>query len=88
VHAQIAKSDEFKARANKCFQDNKLNEAIELYISALELNPGNHILYANRAFCHIKLENYGVTSPPRPLASSPPRPSFVSHASGRIISTF
>ena len=56
---QKAKSEEFKAKANACFQADQLNEAIELYISALELNPANHILYANRAFCHIKLENYG-----------------------------
>lgn len=55
----MAKSEEFKAKANKCFADNQLKEAIELYVSALELNPSNHILYANRAFCHIKLENYG-----------------------------
>ena len=27
--------------------------------SALDLNGRNHILYANRSFCHIKLENYG-----------------------------
>ena len=31
----------------------------ELYASALDLNGRNHILYANRSFCHIKMENYG-----------------------------
>jgi serine/threonine-protein phosphatase 5 len=56
---QVAKSEEFKTKANTCFADNQIKEAISLYISALELNPSNHILYANRAFCHIKLENYG-----------------------------
>ena len=56
---QLAKSEEFKAQANKLFQDNHVKEAIELYILALDLNPSNHILFANRAFCHIKLENYG-----------------------------
>lgn len=30
---------------------------------AIELNPGNHILYANRAFAHIKQENYGDNIP-------------------------
>ena len=59
MREQKAKSEEFKAKANACFQADQLNEAIELYMSALELNPANHILYANRAFCHIKLENYG-----------------------------
>ncbi len=57
MREQLSKSEEFKAKANKCFQENQLKEAIELYISALELNPVNHILFANRAFCHIKLGN-------------------------------
>ena len=61
--AQIAKSEEIKAQANKKFQANHLNEAIELYSQAIENNPTNHILFANRAFCHIKLENYGNTPP-------------------------
>jgi serine/threonine-protein phosphatase 5 len=68
---QVAKSEEFKAKANKCFQENQLGEAIELYISALDLNPGNHILYANRAFCHIKLENYGLSPNSFSLESRP-----------------
>jgi len=59
IIVQLAKSEEFKAQANKLFQDNHIKEAIELYILALDLNPSNHILYANRAFCQIKLENYG-----------------------------
>lgn len=59
IIVQLAKSEEFKAQANKLFQDNHVKEAMELYILALDLNPSNHILFANRAFCHIKLENYG-----------------------------
>jgi len=56
---QVAESDSYKAQANKKFQENHHNEAIELYTKAIELNPGNHILFANRSFAHIKLENYG-----------------------------
>ena len=56
---QIAKSDELKGQANKKFQENHFNESIDLYTAALEQTPLNHILFANRAFCHIKLENYG-----------------------------
>jgi serine/threonine-protein phosphatase 5 len=29
------------------------------YSKALELSPSNAILLANRAFAHLKLENYG-----------------------------
>jgi len=60
--SQLARSEELKAQANKKFQENHFNEAIELYTSALEQNPLNHILLANRAFCNIKLENYGKQS--------------------------
>jgi hypothetical protein len=67
---QLAKSEELKAQANKKFQANHFNEAIELYTGALEHNPSNHILFANRSFCHIKLENYGL--PARaPVSCSP-----------------
>ena len=60
---QVAKSDQIKEQANKKFQENHLTEAIELYTEAIEHNPTNHVLYANRAFCHIKLENYGHSRP-------------------------
>mmetsp|Transcript_43168 Transcript_43168/g.115463 ORF Transcript_43168/g.115463 Transcript_43168/m.115463 type:complete len:503 (+) Transcript_43168:66-1574(+) len=57
---QKAQSEEFKAQANKKFQENHFVDACALYTKAIELNPKNHILYANRAFSHIKLENYGT----------------------------
>lgn len=60
---QVAKSDQIKEQANKKFQENHLTEAIELYTEAIEHNSTNHVLYANRAFCHIKLENYGHCRP-------------------------
>ena len=71
---QLAKSEEIKAQANKKFQESHLKEAIDLYTEAIELNQRNHVLYANRAFCHVKLENYGLPLPsfpamPFPLAS-------------------
>ena len=66
VLRQLAKSEELKGMANKKFQENHFNEAIALYTSALEHNPLNHVLFANRAFCNIKLENYGAFFPPMP----------------------
>jgi hypothetical protein len=33
--------------------------AIELYTRAIELTPGNAVLYANRAFANIKTEAFG-----------------------------
>lgn len=34
-------------------------QAVDGYSKAIDLNPNNAIYYANRAFAHIKLENYG-----------------------------
>jgi serine/threonine-protein phosphatase 5 len=47
-----------KQEANKLFAAHKFNASIDLYTQAIELAP-SAILYANRAFAHIKLENYG-----------------------------
>jgi serine/threonine-protein phosphatase 5 len=33
--------------------------AVHLYTQALEIQPDNAVLYANRAFAHIKIEEYG-----------------------------
>ena len=66
VLRQLARSEELKGMANKKFQENHFNEAIELYTSALDHNPLNHVLFANRAFCNIKLENYGAFLPQSP----------------------
>lgn len=38
---------------------NKFSQAIELYSQAIELNDKNAVYWANRAFAHIKLEEYG-----------------------------
>jgi predicted Zn-dependent protease len=68
---QLAKSEEFKAKANKFFQEGHLKEAVEQYSLAIEQNGRNHILFANRAFCHVKMESYGDASRPRPF--TPPK---------------
>jgi tetratricopeptide (TPR) repeat protein len=59
---QRAQSEELKVKANTKFQENHFVDAIDLYSKAIDLNPRNHILFANRAFCQIKLENYGAYS--------------------------
>lgn len=53
------KADKFKAEANKEFTANNLRKAIELYTEAIDLYPDDHTYHANRAFAHIKLENFG-----------------------------
>ena len=38
---------------------NKFSQATELYTQAIELNSQNAVYWANRAFAHTKLEEYG-----------------------------
>ncbi|RWW24993.1 hypothetical protein BHE74_00043686 [Ensete ventricosum] len=38
---------------------NKFSQAIDLYSKAIELNGSNAVYWANRAFAHTKLEEYG-----------------------------
>ncbi|RYR57855.1 hypothetical protein Ahy_A05g023543 [Arachis hypogaea] len=42
-----------------CFSAHKFTQAIELYTQAIELNDKNVVYYANRAFAHLRLEEYG-----------------------------
>lgn len=41
------------------FSAKKYSQAIDLYSQAIELNSQNAVYYANRAFAHTKLEEYG-----------------------------
>lgn len=34
--------------------------ALEAYSAAIEINPFVAVFYANRAYCHIKMEAYGA----------------------------
>lgn len=53
------KAEEFKVKGNNYFKDHDFELALEQYSKAIESNPLNAVYYSNRAFCHIKLENYG-----------------------------
>jgi serine/threonine-protein phosphatase 5 len=41
------------------FSDRKFSHAIDLYTQAIELNGQNAVYFANRAFAHLRLEEYG-----------------------------
>ncbi|KAL5232131.1 hypothetical protein ABZP36_030907 [Zizania latifolia] len=53
------KAEELKLKANDAFKANKFSLAIEFYSQAIELNNSNAVYWANRAFAHTKLEEYG-----------------------------
>ncbi|KAJ1687540.1 hypothetical protein LUZ63_018930 [Rhynchospora breviuscula] len=55
----LKRAEELKTAANEAFKANKFSQAIELYSEAIEHNGSNAVYWANRAFAHTKLEEYG-----------------------------
>jgi serine/threonine-protein phosphatase 5 len=51
-------SKELKDEGNRFFKEKKFKKALDAYEAALLLSSDDHILLTNRAFAHIKLENY------------------------------
>ncbi|XP_016165799.1 serine/threonine-protein phosphatase 5 [Arachis ipaensis] len=58
-NSNVSKAEEFKRSANEAFNAHRFTQAIELYTQAIELNDKNAVYYANRAFAHLRLEEYG-----------------------------
>ncbi|KAF8094723.1 hypothetical protein N665_0354s0012 [Sinapis alba] len=54
-----SQAEEMKNQANEAFKGHKFSNAIDLYTKAIELNGNNAVYWANRAFAHTKLEEYG-----------------------------
>ncbi|KAL3502844.1 hypothetical protein ACH5RR_037293 [Cinchona calisaya] len=58
-NSNLSRAEELKVLANEAFKDHKFAQAIELYTQAIEVNSDNAVYWANRAFAHTKLEEYG-----------------------------
>ncbi|XP_049415217.1 serine/threonine-protein phosphatase 5 isoform X1 [Solanum stenotomum] len=58
-NSNTSRAEELKQLANEAFKGHKYSQAIDLYTQAIELNGENAVYYANRAFAHAKLEEYG-----------------------------
>ena len=57
-------AEECKEAGNQLLKLNKFNESLEKFTQAIEFKietKKNAIYYSNRAFIHIKLENYGLS---------------------------
>lgn len=57
--SQVSRAEELKSLANEAFKAHKYSQAIDLYSQAIEVNDQNAVYWANRAFAHTKLEEYG-----------------------------
>ncbi|EAR82479.1 serine/threonine protein phosphatase superfamily protein, putative (macronuclear) [Tetrahymena thermophila SB210] len=56
-------AEEFKQKGNDCFKHSKYQEASDFYTKAIDCHstsPKAAPYYSNRAFCQLKLENYGL----------------------------
>ncbi|XP_077993256.1 stress-induced-phosphoprotein 1-like isoform X2 [Glandiceps talaboti] len=53
-----AKADSLKAQGNAALQAGKIQEAVDLYTSAINLAPGNHVLFSNRSAAYAKKGDY------------------------------
>ena len=63
MEKQESESEVLKNEGNALFKAAKYEEANEKYTKALESSKEEKLIaicYANRAFCQIKLENYGT----------------------------
>ena len=60
---KIAEAENFKVKGNEAFKANDYTQAILHYSEAIKCMPEGPkaaIYYSNRAFAHMKLENYGL----------------------------
>eukprot|EP00033_Pygsuia_biforma_P000938 GCRY01001080.1.p1 GENE.GCRY01001080.1~~GCRY01001080.1.p1 ORF type:complete len:486 (+),score=146.74 GCRY01001080.1:152-1609(+) len=53
------KAEAFKEQGNLAFKKQQWHESVDLYSKAIEINPKSTAYLGNRAFAHLKLENYG-----------------------------
>jgi serine/threonine-protein phosphatase 5 len=59
----LKKAEECKEAGNQSMKNNKIMEALNKFSEAIKLSietKKNAIYYANRAFIHTKMENYGL----------------------------
>lgn len=59
ANSDSERAEELKVLANEAFKANKFAQSIDLYSKAIDLNSQNAVYWANRAFAHTKLEEYG-----------------------------
>jgi len=59
TRAQIDQAEGLKQKANELFKLKRFQEALQMYQQAADIDPTSAMILCNRAFAHIKLENYG-----------------------------
>ncbi|XP_053611887.1 uncharacterized protein LOC128676020 [Plodia interpunctella] len=50
--------EELKSKGNECVKDAKYIEAVLHYTQAIKLDPNNYVLYSNRSYAFLKLDQH------------------------------
>ncbi|KAF9794678.1 hypothetical protein SFRURICE_019556 [Spodoptera frugiperda] len=50
--------EELKVKGNECVKDGKYIEAVLHYTQAIKMDPNNYLLYSNRSFAFLKLDQH------------------------------
>lgn len=50
--------EELKNKGNECVKDDKFIEAVLHYTQAIKMDPNNYVLYSNRSFAFLKLDQH------------------------------
>lgn len=56
--AKAEKIQKYKDRGNRAVQAGNFEDAIDNYSTAIELDPGNHVLYSNRAAAYCSVNQF------------------------------
>lgn len=56
--SQSATIEDLKIKGNECVKDGKFIEAVLHYTQAIKLDPNNYLLYSNRSFAFLKLDQH------------------------------
>lgn len=55
---QSVSVEELRAKGNECVKDGKFIEAVLHYTQAIKMDPNNYVLYSNRSFAFLKLDQH------------------------------
>ncbi|KAM3965573.1 uncharacterized protein ACR2FA_000423 [Aphomia sociella] len=56
--ASSSSIEEFKTKGNECVKEGKFIEAVLHYTQAIKMDPSNYVLYSNRSFAFLKLDQH------------------------------
>lgn len=56
--SQAASVEELRIKGNECVKDGKYIEAVLHYTQASKMDPNNYVLYSNRSFAFLKLNQH------------------------------